>query len=108
MNVNIEIIDQLIHLNPGSLNNTLSLCDLITLCVMKLCMEAVYLVQTHLRVDRHRLKTFIILAYAYLHVVKVLNGHWSQMADGHLGLGSNVQLDLVDFKVLCSANRDWF
>ena len=42
--------------------------------------------------------------------------HWTQMADvsngrqdfkvydGHLGLGSNVQLDLVDFKVLCSAN----
>ena len=35
----------------------------------------------------------------------------SQMADGilkfmidHLGLGSNVQLDLVGFKVLCSAN----
>ena len=33
--------------------------------------------------------------------------HWTQMADGilkfmigHLGLGSNVQLGLVDFKVL--------
>ena len=33
--------------------------------------------------------------------------HWTQMADGilkfmigHLGLGSNVQLSLVDFKVL--------
>ena len=41
--------------------------------------------------------------------------HWTQMADrilkfmiGHLGLGSSVQLDLVDFKVLCSANQDWF
>ena len=35
----------------------------------------------------------------------------SQMADeilkfmiSHLGLGSNVQVDLVDFKILCSAN----
>ena len=27
---------------------------------------------------------------------------------GHLGLGSNAQLDLVDFKVLRSANWDWF
>ena len=27
---------------------------------------------------------------------------------GHLGLGSNVQLELVDFKVLCSANQDLF
>ena len=43
----------------------------------------------------------------HLHyVVKVSNGCRSQMADrilkfmiGHLGLGSNVQLDLVDFKV---------
>ena len=32
-------------------------------------------------------------------VVKVVNGRRSQMADGHLGLGSNVQLGLVDFKV---------
>ena len=38
-------------------------------------------------------------------VVKVQNGHQSQMADGilkfmigHLGLGSNVQLGLVDFQ----------
>ena len=31
-------------------------------------------------------------------VVKVENGRESQMADGHLGLGSNVQLDLVDLK----------
>ena len=41
--------------------------------------------------------------------------HWTQMADGilkfmigHLCLGSNVQLGFVDFKVLRSANRDWF
>ena len=41
--------------------------------------------------------------------------YWTQMADGilqfmisHLGLGSNTQLGLVDFKVLCSANQDWF
>ena len=41
--------------------------------------------------------------------------HLTQMADGilkfmigHLGLGSNVQLGLVDFKVLQSVNRDWF
>ena len=27
---------------------------------------------------------------------------------GNLGLGSNVQLDLVDFKVLCSANKTGF
>ena len=27
------------------------------------------------------------------------NDHRFQMADGHLGLGSNVQLGLVDFKV---------
>ena len=39
----------------------------------------------------------------------------SQMANrilkfmiGHLGLGLNVQLGLVDFKVLRSVNRDWF
>ena len=38
------------------------------------------------------------------YIVKVSNGHQSQMADGHLGLSSHVQLDLVDFKVLCSAN----
>ena len=25
--------------------------------------------------------------------------HWTQMADGHLGLGSNVQHGPVDFKV---------
>ena len=35
----------------------------------------------------------------YLYVVKVPNGRQSQMADGHLGLGLNVQRDLVDFKV---------
>ena len=41
----------------------------------------------------------------------IITLHWTQMADGilkfmigHLGLGSNVQLYLVDFKVLCSAN----
>ena len=33
------------------------------------------------------------------YAVKVSNGHRSHMADGHLGLGSNVQLGLVDFKV---------
>ena len=42
------------------------------------------------------------------HTVKVPNGRRSQMTDSHLGLGSNVQLGLVDFKVLRSANRDWF
>ena len=31
--------------------------------------------------------------------VKVPNDRRSQMADSHLGLGSNVQLGLVDFKV---------
>ena len=31
------------------------------------------------------------------HVVKVEKGCRSQMADGHLTLGSNVQLGLVDF-----------
>ena len=35
----------------------------------------------------------------HINVVKVVNGRRSQMADGHLGLGSNVQLGLVDFKV---------
>ena len=35
-------------------------------------------------------------------VVNVENGHQSQMANGHLGLGSNVQLGLVDFKA-----SDW-
>ena len=41
--------------------------------------------------------------------------HWTRMADeilkfmiGHLGLGSNVQLGLVDFKVLQSANQEGF
>ena len=48
-------------------------------------------------------------------VVALVTLHWTQMADGilkfmigHLGLGSNVQLGLMDFKVLLSVNRDWF
>ena len=35
----------------------------------------------------------------FYNIVKVSNGCWPQMANGHLGLGSNVQLGLVDFKV---------
>ena len=46
--------------------------------------------------------------YLLDYVVKVSNGHQSQMADRHLGLGSNVQLVLVGFKVLQSVNQDWF
>ena len=34
-----------------------------------------------------------------MHVVKVSNFRQSPMANGHLGLGSNIQLGLVDFKV---------
>ena len=34
-----------------------------------------------------------------VHIVKVQIGCRSQMTDSHLGLGSNVQLGLVDFKV---------
>ena len=41
----------------------------------------------------------LILHNQFLHVVKVSDGRLSQMADGHLGRDSNVQLCLVDFKV---------
>ena len=51
----------------------------------------------------HRPLTWVLFGE---NVAKVPNGRQSQMADGilkfmisHLGLGSNVQLGLVDFKV---------
>ena len=34
-----------------------------------------------------------------INIVKYLNGRRSQMANGNLGLGPNVQLGLLDFKV---------
>ena len=39
------------------------------------------------------------MKYRKGYIVKVSNGCRSEMADGHLGLGSNVQLGIVDFKV---------
>ena len=49
--------------------------------------------------------------HTWTHVVLDSNGRWDfKVYDQlfRLGLGSNVQLGLVDFKVLRSANQDWF